>query len=333
MNTAATKRLAMGIAFIFLSSLAMVTASERVYWYLGGATLDSIFAIAGFYMLPTVAGLWALGNGPSSRPHQVVLGGAIFGFVVEGVLTPVIYEDGPLPIMAALFVGWHGLVAFVGFWYLTRKWLLEKRLRLLAIAGAIAGAYWGVWSIVYTSPTAVQDFEDPFAVMEPNEFAVYALIVGAAFAAAHWLLGFVWPRQFAPGKWGRRIIVVLLFGYASLAVLPVVPWAPLKFAVLVGSTLWLLKRSRAKTEGEPSAVAALQGPVGVRDDLLLMIMPVVAGGAYAWTWSLGLSDVAVEELFTTFSVVQMLAGAAAFGWAAWRSLRRDHTTLSVSAVE
>ena len=333
MNTAATKRWATGFAFIFWSSLAMVTASERVYWYLGGASFDSIFAVAGFYMLPTVASLWALGSGPSSRLHQVVLGGAVFGFVVEGVLTPVIYEDGPLPIMAALFVGWHGLVALVGFWYLTRKWLLEKRLRPLAIGSAIDGAYWGVWSIVYTTASAVEDFEEPFAVMEPNEFAGYALVVGITFAAAHWLLGFVWPHQFAPGKWGRRSIVVLLFGYASLAVLPAVPWAPLKFAVLVGSALWLLRRSRTKTEGEPSAVAALQGRVAVRDVAVLMIMPVVAAAAYAWTWSLELGDVAVEELFTMLSVVQMLAGAVAFGWAAWRSLRRDPTVLSVSAAE
>ena len=192
---------------------------------------------------------------------------------------------------------------------------------------------WGAWSIVYTSPSAVEDFEEPFAVMEPSDFASYALVVGVAFAVAHWLLGFVTPQQFAPRKWGRRIIVALLVGYAPLAVLPVVPWAPVKFAALVGSALWLLKRSRAKTDGEPSAIAALHGRVDIRDVAVLTIMPVAAAAAYAWIWSPELSDLAVEELFTTFSVVQILAGAAAFGWAPRCSLRRDHRGLSVSAAK
>ena len=47
--------------------------------------------------------------------HHVILGGAIFAFLVEGVMIPIIYADGPLPVFAALFVGWHGLLAVVGF--------------------------------------------------------------------------------------------------------------------------------------------------------------------------------------------------------------------------
>ncbi|MDX2465985.1 MAG: hypothetical protein QNL12_01625, partial [Acidimicrobiia bacterium] len=155
-------------AFVFLSAVTMVIASERVYWYVGGISAESVLGIGLFYMVPAVAALWALGSGPSQRLHQLILGGAVFAFVVEGVLTPVIYEDGPLPIMAALFVGWHGLFSFVGSWYLTRRWLLDRRRGIIVGAGAAMGVYWGLWSLIYRLPDASEDFEEPFSVMDPS---------------------------------------------------------------------------------------------------------------------------------------------------------------------
>ena len=333
MDTELAKRWVKGFAFVFLSALLMVTASERVYWYLGGATIESVVVIAGFYMIPALAALWAIGSGPSHRLHQMILAGAIFGFVVEGVLTTVVYEDGVLPVMAALFVGWHGLLSVVGFWYLTRRWLLEGRRRILATSAAAMGAYWGVWSIGYKAPNALADFEEPFAVMGPGDFAVYALIIGAVFAVGHYLIGFVWPERFKPDKWGRRGISLLLISYAALAVLPLVPWAPVKFAILVGGTVWLLQRSRVHTRGEPSAIEALQGRPLIRDVALLMIMPLVAAVAYAGVWSLDLSAGAAEGVFELFSIGQVLAGLIAYVYAARRSLRLDVEPRVLSGVE
>ncbi len=322
MSAAAIRKWVSGLFFVFLSSLLVVTASERVYWYLGGIGFEENIVIALFYMLPTLAALWAIGSGPSSRLHQIVLAGAIFGFVVEGVLTTVIYEDGPLPVLAALFVGWHGLLSVVCFWYLARKWLLERGRLPLAIGAAAVGVYWGVWSIVYRLPEATEDFDQTFAVMEPGDFAVYAFAVGAIFAAAHWLIGYVWPDQFRPGKWGRRGIVFLLTVYAALAVLPLVPWAPIKFAALVGGTLWLLRRSRESTADEPSAIERLQGRVAVADTAILLLAPFAATLSYSVVWGLELSDDAISGIFATFSGLQVLAGFIAFVWAAGRSLRQ-----------
>ncbi len=314
---------AKGFAFIFLSSLLVVTASERVYWYLGGVGFEQNIVIALFYMIPTLALLWVVGSGGSTQLHQMILAGAVFGFVVEGVLTTVVYEDGPLPIMAALFVGWHGLLSVVAFWFLARKWLLERRRGRLAIGAALVGLYWGIWSIAYLAPDALSDFEEDFAVMEPSEFALYALVVGAVFAAAHWLIGYVWPQQWRPGVWGRRGIVALLVAYAALAVLPTVPWAPIKFAILVGGSLWLLRRSREREPGQPSAIASLQGQVALLDTTVLLIGPLVAAAAYASVWSLEPSAETAESIFTLFSMSQMIAGLIAFVWAARRSLQRS----------
>ncbi|MEZ5175332.1 MAG: hypothetical protein R2823_03910 [Acidimicrobiia bacterium] len=308
-------------AFVFLSSVVMVTASERVYWYLGGATAETLVLTPLFYVIPALVGLWTLGSGPSSRLHQIVLGGAVFGFIVEGVLTTEIYLDGPLPAMAALFVGWHGLLSVVSFWYLARRWLLDRQRHRLAIGAGLIGAYWGVWSIVYSLPPALTDFEDPYEIMNPAGFAVYALIVGAVFAAAHWLLGFVWPDRFAPGRWGGRGIVALCAGYAALAVLPVVIWAPIKLGVLLGGTLWLLSKSRESTPSEPSAIASLQGRVRPGDVAILMIMPLVAIATYGVMWSLDLSVVGLQTVYGVGTGIQIAAGLVAYIWAAYRSLR------------
>ena len=331
MNT--VKHWGKGFAFVFLSALLMVTASERVYWYVGGVSIESILGVAVFYMIPARAGLWALGSGPSSRLHQVILAGAIFGFVVEGVLTTVVYEDGVLPIMAALFVGWHGLLSVVAFWYLARRWLLASRRRALAVGSAAIGMLWGVWSIVYTLPEASEDFDEGFSIMEPAEFAIYAMVVGIAFAAAHYLIGHVWPETFRPGKWGSRGIILLLLAYASLAVLPIVPWAPVKFAVLVGGSLWLLWRSRQATSDEPSAIAALQGHVALRDVTLLLIMPAVAAATYAAVWSMELSEGVVQDIFGTVSGLTVIAGLVAYGWAWRRSVRSSDEPAALLASQ
>jgi hypothetical protein len=333
MGATTLKHWSRGFAFVFLPALLMVTASERVYWYVGGVSPESILGIAVFYMIPALAGLWALGSGPSNRLHQVILAGAIFGFVVEGVLTTVVYEDGVLPIMAALFVGWHGLLSVVAFWYLARRWLLERRRRPLMIGSAVVGLLWGVWSIVYTLPEASEDFDEGFTIMEPGEFAVYALVVGLTFAAGHYLIGHVWPERFRPGRWGSRAIVLLLLAYASFAVLPVVPWAPIKFAVLVGGSVWLLRRSRQATADESTAIAALQGHVALRDVLPLLIMPVVAGATYAIVWSMELREGMVQDIFETVSALTVIAGLAAYGWAWRRSVRSARELPVLSASE
>ncbi len=223
-------------------------------------------------------------------------------------------------MLAALFVGWHGLLSVVAFWYLARKWLLERRRAALSTGAALVGAYWGIWSIIYRLPEATEDFEEAFSVMEPGEFTVYALVVGVIFAAAHWLIGYVWPADFRLSKWGRRGTIALVAGYGAVAVLVAVPWAPIKFGVLVGTALWLLRRSRKASDGEPSVIAALQGRAALSDVAILMVAPVVAAVAYAGVWALDLSDKSIEGLMAFFATTQVLAGLVAFGWAARRSV-------------
>lgn len=313
-------------AFVYLTATIVVMASERVYWYWAGFNPESALFLGAFYLIPTMAGLWALALAPARRIHHVVLAGAIFAFVVEGVLTPIIYLDGPLPVMASMFIGWHGLIAFVGFWYLIRRLLLARQLIRMALGSIVFGAMWGTWAVASaladppgTEETAELGF-DP-SLLVPGDFALYAVQVGSTLALSHWLIGFVWPTGWKPGRYSTRAIIVVSALYMSVAVLPAIFWAPLKLIVLIGGTWRLLRRPAVSTaEPGPTILDQLAGRVRLRDVALLMLMPATAVFSYDAVWQLRNNLPLVETLYWSFVTLQIITGAAAFIWA-WRQTR------------
>ncbi len=125
------RRAAKPTAFAYLTSVIVVMATGRVYWYRAGMTLGSTSSLALFDLLPTLALLITVAAMRPHRLHEMVLVGAVFSFVVGGVLTPVPYPDGALPVQAAVFVGWLVLLSVVGFWYPTRRWRFAGHLRTI----------------------------------------------------------------------------------------------------------------------------------------------------------------------------------------------------------
>ncbi len=317
MSTVRLRRFAALAAFAYLSSTVLVMASERVYWYWAGLGVESLLSIGGFYLLPTLAMLWAVTLTPARRLHQVVLAGAVFAFVVEGVLTSVVYTDGPLPVLAALFVGWHGMLSVVAFWYLAHLWLVTGNLRRLAVGSALVGAGWGLWAAVASLADPPSEF--PAAtVLTPGGFAVYAFGVGATLAAAHWLLGFVWPAEWRPGRRATAGLAFVTVAYLAVNVVPAVPWAPLKLTVLVGATAWLLRRSHRHADG-PTVLAALAGRVRLRDTAVLLALPAVASAVYALAATVA-STTALTVSYWALVAGQVVVGAVAYGWAARASV-------------
>lgn len=311
------------MAFVLASSLVMVLASERLYWYLDGITWSGFVQVAIFYAVPTAVALWAAGSGPSATVHQMVLVGALYAFTVEGVLTTVVYQDGALPVLAAMFVGWHGLLAVVCFWFLARRLLLQRRTRALLVGSAAIGAMWGLWSLTWRLPESTAEFDDPLPPLDPPAFAGYALVVGLALMVGHVALGHVWPTRFVPTRGVAVLIVVVTVAYGAVAVLPSVWWAPAKLAVLGGTTGWLLHRSRRARPDAPSAITAMRGVVPLRSTLPLLAMPVVAAAVYAGVWAVDPADSTVRTVHEVMYLSQVLAGVVAYGWAAVVSLRTN----------
>ena len=308
----------------FVGSIVLVMISERVYWYWAGMGPASLVELPAFYLVATLPALWLLRWLPAREPHQVVLAGALYGFVVEGVLTPIIYTDGPLPILAALFVGWHGILAFVGGWYLVHRLLVERRRRALARLAAAFGAVWGIWAAVAALGDPPAEFPAAQPLV-PGAFGRYALGVGITFLLAHWLLGFVWPLRRRPTRWSTALIVGVAVVYLAIAVLPAVPWAPAKLAVLVGGILWPARRSRSSVSPvEPPVLDRLAGRVRLRDAAVLLVAPATATTTYGLaTWHVPPGGLVV--LYWVAVAAQVLGGGVAVVWATRRALAPPRT--------
>ena len=313
------------MAFVYLTATILVTASERVFWYWAGFNADSVLFLGAFYLIPTAAALWVTAIAPVLRVHQVVLAGAFYAIVTEGVLTPVIYADGPLPVLAAMFVAWHGLIAFVGFWYLVRRWLL-RRDRQRLIAGSVSfGAFWGIWALASAlgdppDPAEAMEADFDVTVLDPTNFGRYALMVGALLVAAHWLIGFVWPTGWRPTRGSTIALMVVSGAYFSVAVLPAVFWAPAKLAIMLIVTWRLLRHQQDPTLRTPTMLDQMAGRVRLVDCSILFLMPLAAAVSYALAWPLRDMPQILTTTYWSLVWIQVLVGFVAYFWA-WRRSR------------
>lgn len=320
-RTRSFSRAARTTAWCLLVALIAALASERVYWYWAGISVASMTELAVFYGVASAAALFVMALIPVRTMKQMVLIGALFGLIVEGVLTPVTYEDGPLPVLFLMFVGWHGLLAFLGFFFFVRRWALDGRRGRLSWASAAAGVWWGVWALssaVVDRETAEQAALDGGSseVLVPFDFAVYAAQVGVVLLVAHLVLGRLWPdRGWRPSRRSIIGMTVLTSAVAALLVVIAVPWAPLKFAALSGFLWWAIRRPSIVGDSDVDGVLdRLAGRVTVARLWPVLALPTFASITYAAMWQFRSSS-AMDAVFWTMIAVQAIAGAGAVGWA------------------
>lgn len=329
MNKKTISNLLNRLLFVLLSTTIMVFFSEKTFWYIQGYAIVELVL---YYAIPVVVCLWTLDVFQVQRFSGVVLVGALFGFLVEGVLTPVIYESGLLdPVMPAYFIGWHGLLSFVLGWFLFRKWIFEEKWKSLLISGSLFGLFWGLWSLPYRLPESVQDFEAMVAQGEnflPGawpvpDYVFYTMIFTGMLMFAHWLLGRgLWQKSFKMNNWEIGIISFITVGLFGIQVFPIMPQAILKLIVLIALVLvplWIMKKQQPTDE---SILYELKGSVRFSQTLPLLVIPLVASLVYSLAEILPPSDGFLETIFISFSTLQGILGASFFIWAWVDSVRR-----------
>ena len=135
------------LLFVLLVTAVLVFFSEKMYWYPTGYVLGELLL---FYAVPVFLCLWTIDVFRVNSTATVMLVAALFAFLTEGVLTPVLYEGGLLdPILPAYFLGWHGVLSFLFGFYFVRKWLLAGHWWRLLFASGAVGLLWGSWSTTY----------------------------------------------------------------------------------------------------------------------------------------------------------------------------------------
>ncbi len=313
------KPLLLRLGFVALSTAVFVFFSEKVYWYPQGYAIGELLL---FYAFPTYACLWAVDYFQVRRLPGLLLVAALFAFLVEGVLTPVIYEAGLLdPIMPAYFVGWHGLLAVVFGWYLLRKWLVNGQWKRLLVGSLLFGLFWGLWAIVYWLPENFEGFANPgqWAVVD---FGLHAFTFTLLLMGAHWLLGRGgWQAQFMLSRAEKWIATaVLVFLFVTLA-FPAAPLGIFKLLFLLTLVLLPLTIHHRRQQETGSIFSDLDGFVSGRYVWSLFAMPITATMVYALVTFIQPSEVAIRDIFELLPLLQLLLGGVLFLWAVVMTIR------------
>lgn len=318
------------LMFVLLSAVTMVVFSEKIYWYVSGYALAELVL---YYAVPVYACLWAVDRFEVWRLPAIVLVAALYAFLVEGVLTPVLYEAGMLdPVMPAYFVGWHGLLAFVFGWYTLRRWLVQGKTKELLVSGTLVGLFWGLWSLPYRLPESVAEFEALAAQGEtfiPGlwpvlDYGLFVITFTLVLGLAHWLLGRNWMRSFRPGRLDGGLILIALVFLFTVTVVPVLPLAFIKLGVLLGLIYSGLRKSGAERK-QKSILDELNGEVRLVYLATLLAIPVSAWIVYAGAEVLQPSDVLLRNLFEWVVILQSLLGGTVFIWALIASQREGRS--------
>lgn len=305
-----------------------MVASEKMYWYTGAYTATALFELTLFYSLAVMALLYAMDRYSVDTDGRLVLAAGIFALVTEGIITPVVYEDGPLPVIFLYFLGWHGLISVVFVWHTVHRWSLLGHRRRLALWSGVLGVAWGVWSTNYWRAETIAEQAAENAEGESwdvgqwavPKFTLFAFGFTALLIGCHWLLGFVWPQRWNPSRGWTIATGVALVAWLALWTVAL-PYAPLKFLAFAGSLVWLLHRSRPPADSA-TLLARNSGRVPLVNLSPLVCLPSGAVASYALMTGLDVDDEVLGSIYWILVGATVSGGTLAAVWAGATTWRR-----------
>jgi hypothetical protein len=233
--------------------------------------------------------------------------GAIFGWLLEGIVVTTVYEALPFSIS---FTGlaWHAPIDFVLGLVIIPHLLRDKKARRIALVSAGLGLFWGFWALWIWF-----EFGTPIPVAQ---FAGFSFLTIFLLGLAYWLIGHLDITEFRSSKWSVFLICGALTLMFVLQPLLVYPFASLILPLGLGISLWALRHNRL-TETKPDALSTLAEKVRWKNLLALGLFPVVASTTYALYVAAGLQIPANWPIY----VITTFSGFALFGWSVYRLLR------------
>ncbi|MEM7272603.1 MAG: hypothetical protein AAF547_05935 [Actinomycetota bacterium] len=305
------------IVFSLATALIVVVGSERMYWYYADVDLESTAVLTAFYAVAVSVLLWLVDRFQTTGFWSFLLAVPAFGWIVEGVVTPILYSGGPVPFFPLWFTGWHGLLAVVVLWWGVRLLLVEDRRAALAGLSVVVGAFWGTWATTMWLPENLDDpelAESLPAVRSPGDFARFAALASLTLVVGHVVADRTWivrlPRS--------RPIGLAVIGYCGLMVIAwtlVYWWAAPMMAVLLGWLCFGLRRRRPVV-AKPT-LARLAGSVSPAAYLGLAPLPVTAAAVYAGWFAVDLGVGTIRVIHYGTIAVQTVAAAVLLTMA-WR---------------
>ena len=314
----AIARLALSAVATVGLAIASVVWSESWFWArwrpedsaLGLLETLLVYALA-VQVVRFVASRWRVAASESGAWQRVLLAGALYGWLVEGIVVTTVIDDLPLTL-SYTGLAWHALfTVLLGWWWMPRQLdrpLARSIVPLMAV-GVGVGAWASFWRFEEGAQTPVLD---------------YALFVTASTVAYGVGLA-IWWRFRSSAEPGLRGSVIAIAALALLAVLHGID-NPLTLigVALVGLALLALIHTTPRVQTAPATevpLLATAGPAPYRSLWRLVLIPVVATAIFA-LFAASPDPIPSGWLFY---LVTVPAGAALFALAWWwarRSARR-----------
>lgn len=257
-----------------LTGVIFVYYSELVFWarpFEGSLPPDIVpttllYGFAAYVFLTVVTGF------KIRRLEALLLAGAVFGWLIEGVIAQTMYEDFPFNLS---FTGlaWHALITVMVGWYLVQRLLREGNLLRLACLGAFIGLVYGLWATWWWTE-----------IPPPTPFPAFT---GYAFGSTLVLIGAYWAsgRIRLPGFRPHRVEIQVLVGIvAAYFIFIAVPAQPLALVILppLAAVVFLTLHRNARLEPGDDWVSVQQQYAGVSmgNAMCLLLIPLIASVVY-----------------------------------------------------
>jgi hypothetical protein len=245
------------VVAVLVTGLIAVYVSENLFWSAPRADFShwELLGAWGFYSAGTACALSAVAFTGCSGWRGLFLGGAIVGFVVEGVIVDTMYDAFPLQLVWTP-LAWHALLTGM---------LIGGAARMAGAQGlavvAFGGVFCGVWAQYW--PIELDGVPAPMAT------TAYILGAGLALPVGHWVLnrlGHV-PRPHGAVLLVAPVLVAALWLF-KLVGAPFLQKAALP--VLLGLTVWAMWRLGRRNQ--PVGFGAPLGPLRLAATLLVPVL-------------------------------------------------------------
>lgn len=244
---------------------------------------------------------------------MLLLAGAFFGWVCEGVYAMTVYGDPSMPFPLTIVwtaLAWHAPLSLVVGWYALGLALRAGRPGPAMLLSLLVGGFWGAWALGWRAET-------PPLTAPPLDFLLHAAVTTSGLALAHLAIAAGHPERYEPSRLGLVLSGGVAAGFFVLVTVPAVPLSLLVLPPLLGLVWLALQRGRARRP-DGSLLLRFAAPVRPRNLAALALIPLTGTAVYGAGQSTLPPLASVHPLFAT---VTSLAGLVLLCLVGARALR------------
>jgi hypothetical protein len=297
-----------GIGAALATGFVLFFFSETMFWGRPGRAsfVELVITWLAYVVIAGIA-LHALAFFRVRTLPAFFLCGALYGWLVEGVLAGTLYDAFPIQV-SWTGLAWHALLSFCAGWYGLNVALRHSAWRTSWLAGAL-GIFWGTWAVMWWQPA------EGGVITPLLDFALHSALNSLLVAAAL----ITQARLVYAGAYRSRrrlaALIIIAAVWFGVVIAPQQPIALLIAPLLGGVTLLALRRSRRAESADTDVLAVLREPFPLRRCAALLAMPLGATLAYALFLQVGVPVATNLPIFWALTPL----GFVLYGVSFWRS--------------